>query len=216
MTDTLFELILAVFEDEEAATTSFKALHKAEKEKKVDLENVVVISKEAEGKIHVKETAEKISGEAGIGALVGGAIGILAGPVGIITFGALGAALGGMSAKLDDVGFDDSQLERLGQSLLPGESAILAVLDSKYANLLAEKLEERGARVAREEMPKDFGKLLDEGGGWAYRIAAGEAEEAAAELGLIEPEVKDYVSDVDEQVEDPSAKHDQDEAFPKL
>ena len=44
MTDTLFELILAVFEDEEAATTSFKALHKAEKEKKVDLENVVVIS----------------------------------------------------------------------------------------------------------------------------------------------------------------------------
>ena len=167
MDESLFELILAVFEDESAATDSYKALHKAEKEKKVDLENVVVISKEAEGKIHVKESAEEISGEVGIGALVGGALGILAGPLGIITFGAMGAALGGISAKLDDVGFDDSQLERLAESLQPGESAILAVLDSKYVDLLVEKLQERGARVAREEMPKNFGKLLDEGGRWA-------------------------------------------------
>ena len=216
MNESLFELILAVFEDESAATNSYDALHKAEKEKKVDLEDVVVISKEAEGKIHVKETAEKVSGGARIGALVGGALGILAGPAGVITFGAVGAALGGMTAKLDDVGFDDDQLERLGKTLQPGESAILAVLESKYADLLAEKLQERGARVAREKMPKDFGKLLDEGGGWAYRIAAGEAEEAAAELGLVKPEVKDYVSDVEEHVEDPSSKHDQDEAFPKF
>jgi hypothetical protein len=35
-------------------------------------------------------------------------------------------------------------------------------------------------------------------------------------LGLNKPEVKDYVSDVEEHVEDPSSKHDQDEAFPKL
>ena len=103
MDEPLFELILAVFEDESAAANSYKALHQAEKEKKIDLENVIVISKEAEGKIHVKESAEEISGEVGIGALVGGALGILAGPLGIITFGALGAALGGLSAKLDDV-----------------------------------------------------------------------------------------------------------------
>ena len=210
MDEPLFELILAVFEDESAAANSYKALHQAEKEKKIDLENVIVISKEAEGKIHVKESAEEISGEVGIGALVGGALGILAGPLGIITFGAMGAALGGLSAKLDDVGFDDSQLERLAEALQPGESAILAVLDSKYADLLVEKLQERGGRVAREEMPKNFGKLLDEGGRWAYRIVAGEADEAAAELGLIEPEVEDYVSDEEERDEDLSAKQDQD------
>jgi uncharacterized membrane protein len=216
MNEKQFELILAVFEDEAAATNAYKALHKAEEEKKIDLENVVVISKEVEGKIHVKETAEEMSGEVGIGALVGGALGILAGPVGIITFGAMGAALGGLSAKLDDVGFDDRELERLGGSLQPGESAILAVLDSGYADLLAEKLEARGARIAREVMPKDFGKLLEKESGWAYFIAGGEAEEAAAELGLIEPEEEDNVTDVDEQVEDPSAKYDQDEASPKL
>ncbi|GAJ05671.1 unnamed protein product, partial [marine sediment metagenome] len=49
-----------------------------------------------------------------------------------------------------------------------------------------------------------------EGGRWAYRIVAGEANEAAAELGLIEPEVEDYVSDLEEDDEDPSAEQDQD------
>ena len=67
-------------------------------------------------------------------------LGILAGPVGVVTSCALGAALGGMSAKLEDVGFDNTQLERLGASLHPGESAILAVLDRSYADLLSEKL----------------------------------------------------------------------------
>lgn len=216
MNEIPFELVLAVFEDESAAEEAFKALHQAEKDKKLDLDNVVLIHKEAEGKIHVKETAEKISGGAGIGALVGGALGLLAGPVGVITLGAAGAALGGLTAKLDDVGFDDTRLESLGEALPPGNSAVLAVLETENRALLVQKLEERGARVAVEDLPKDFAKLLDEGGGWAYRIAAGEADEAAAELGLVQPEVKDYVSDVDEHVEDPSAEHDQDEAFPKF
>ncbi|NIR96440.1 MAG: DUF1269 domain-containing protein, partial [Gammaproteobacteria bacterium] len=86
-----------------------------------------MIHKEAEGKIEIKEDAEKIAGEAGIGALVGGALGILAGPAGVITFGALGAALGGISAKLDDAGFDDTRLRNLGETLEIGNSAIVTV-----------------------------------------------------------------------------------------
>jgi uncharacterized membrane protein len=210
MDEKLFEMVLAVFEDEAAASKTFKDLHGAEKEDRIDFKNVVVISKEAEGKIHVKETAERMAGDVSIGALVGGALGILAGPVGIITFGAMGAALGGLTAKLDDVGFEDAQLERLGEALQPGESAILAVLDSSYTGLFVEKLQARGARVAREEMPKNFGKLLDEGGSWAYRIVAGEADEAAVELGLVKPEAKDFDSDGDEQLANSTENADKD------
>ena len=216
MTETQFEVVLSIFEDEATASKAYADLHKAEKDKKVDLENVVLIHKEAEGKIEIKEDAEKIAGEAGLGALVGGALGLLAGPVGLITLGAAGAIIGGISAKMDDVGFDDSRLKLLGESLEPGKSAILAVLETKYVEKLVEELQNRGARVAVEELPRDFKQILDEGGSFAYRIAADEAQEAAVELGLKKPEVKDYVESVDEPEADHSPEDDPNAAIPKF
>jgi uncharacterized membrane protein len=216
MTEPQFDVVLSVFDDEETASKAYADLHKAEKDKKVDLENVVLIHKEEEGKIDIKEDAEKIAGEAGIGALVGGALGLLAGPVGVVTLGAAGAIIGGLSAKMDDVGFDDSRLKLLGESLEPGKSAILAVLESKYVEKLVEELKLRGARVAVEELPRDFKQILEDGGSFAYRIAADEAQEAAVELGLKKPEVKDYVENVDEPEADFSPEDDPDAAFPKF
>ncbi|MGI9658240.1 MAG: DUF1269 domain-containing protein [Gaiellaceae bacterium] len=56
---------------------------------------------------------------AGRGALVGGAIGILGGPLGILAGGGIGA----LASKLRDSGFENDQLERLGESLSAGTSA---------------------------------------------------------------------------------------------
>lgn len=216
MNESQYEIVLAVFDDEQTAAKAYKDLHQAEKDKKVDLENVVLIHKEAEGKIEVKEAAETIAGEAGIGALVGGALGILAGPVGVITLGAIGAALGGLSAKLDDVGFDDTRLEKLGESLEPGKSAILAVLESKYTEKLEQEFKNRGARVAIEELPSDFKQILEDGGSFAYRIAEDEVQEAAVELGLVKPEDESYVEDVNESSTEEPQGDDPNAAFPKL
>jgi uncharacterized membrane protein len=216
MSESPYEIILAIFEDEKTAAKAYQDLQKAEKEKKVDLENVVLIHKEAEGKIDLKETAEKITGEIGIGALVGGALGLLAGPVGVITLGAAGAALGGISAKLDDVGFDDTRLKLLGESLAPGNSAVLAVLESEFTEKLVQELKNRGARVAIEELPRDFKEILEEGGSFAYRIAADEAQEAAVELGLVKPEADNYVENVDEPEVKESPEDDPNAAFPKF
>lgn len=216
MSESPYDVILAVFDDQATASKAYQDLHKAEKDKKVDLENVVLIHKEAAGKIDVKEAAEKISGEARIGALVGGALGILAGPVGVITLGAAGAVIGGLSAKLDDVGFDDERLERLGETLEPGKSAILAVLESQYSEKLVQELKNRGAQVAVEDLPRDFGQILEDGGSFAYRIAADEAQEAAVELGLIKPKFEEYIADVDEPGAEDSMEDDPNAAFPKL
>ena len=58
---------------------------------------------------------------AGRGALLGGAIGILGGPIGIVA----GAGIGALASKLRDSGFKNDELERLGQSLAPGTSAVV-------------------------------------------------------------------------------------------
>lgn len=215
MSDSQYEVVLAVFEDEEVAATAYKDLHKADKEHKVDLTNVALIHKHVDGKIEIKEAAENYR-EAGIGALVGGALGILAGPVGVVTFSALGAAIGGLSARLDDVGFDDTRLKMLGETLDPGKSAILAVLTTEYKERLLSEFEKRGAQVAVEDLPGGFEEILEEGGRFAYRMAVDEAQEAAVELGLIDPEVKDYVGDGEDSPSDPSSEEDPNAAIPKF
>ncbi len=63
---------------------------------------------------------------AGRGALLGGAIGIIGGPLGIIAGGGIGA----MAAKLRDSGFKNDQLEQLGKSLGPGNSAVVVEIAS--------------------------------------------------------------------------------------
>lgn len=198
MEESPYELILAVFDDESQASDAFKELKSAERARVIDLENVVVIQKEEEGKIEVKETAESVSGEVGMGALVGGALGFLAGPVGMITFAGVGAILGGLYAKLDDAGFEDRGLEKLGEALNPGESAILAVIEIKAKNEIVEELENLGAKVATENLPTVIGKEIEKGKGWAYQFAATDADQAAAELGLKEADDEEVDSNVDE------------------
>jgi uncharacterized membrane protein len=58
---------------------------------------------------------------AGRGALLGGAIGIIGGPLGILAGGGVGA----LAAKLRDSGFKNDQLEKLGASLAPNGSAVV-------------------------------------------------------------------------------------------
>ena len=216
MSESPYVVVLAVFDTDEAGVQAYKELRDAEKDKKIDLENSVVVSKDDDGKIHINEEAETIAGGAAKGALIGGALGLLAGPAGVVAFGALGAALGGLTSKLDDVGFSDARLERLGNRLPPDKAAIVAITEGKYQEKLAEELENRGATVGVEDLPKDFKEILDEGGSFAYRIAADEAQEAAVDIGLIKPEFTDYVSGESEPGEDISPEDDPNAAFPKL
>jgi uncharacterized membrane protein len=198
MDEAPYVVVFAVFEDDEAGAEAYKDLQQAEKDKKIDLENTVLISKDENGKIRIKEEAEKIAGEIGLGALVGGALGLLAGPAGVVALGAIGAALGGVSAQLDDVGFDDTRLKKLGERLALDNAAIIAVLEGKYSGNLVEELENRAARVVVEDLPNNFKEILEEGGSFAYRIAEGETDEAAQELGLVDPDAQEPELDPEE------------------
>jgi uncharacterized membrane protein len=80
--------------------------------------NTAVLYVRPDGK--AKFTESKDWG-AGRGALLGGAIGILGGPLGIVAGGSIGALV----SKLRDSGFKNDQLEQLGKSLEPNSSAIV-------------------------------------------------------------------------------------------
>jgi uncharacterized membrane protein len=80
--------------------------------------NVAVLAVKPDGKAKFVESKDW---GAGRGALLGGAIGIIGGPLGIVAGGGVGA----LAAKLRDSGFKNDQLEQLGTSLKPNGSAVV-------------------------------------------------------------------------------------------
>jgi Protein of unknown function (DUF1269) len=77
---------------------------------------------------------------AGRGALLGGAIGLIAGPLGVLAGGGIGA----LAAKLRDSGFKDDQLEQLGKSLSPNSSAVVVEIASDAIDTAKQVLEPFG------------------------------------------------------------------------
>lgn len=94
----------------------------------LDVDDAAIVSRVGEDRIRIQQTRDLNPVD---GAMSGGWWGLLAGlfvggPAIIVT-GALGAAIGGLWAKLRDVGISDEEMRRLGESL-EGEQAALFLL----------------------------------------------------------------------------------------
>jgi uncharacterized membrane protein len=128
------------------------------------LKQGAVVSKAADGKIKFVETKDLSTSQgAKIGGLAGAVLGIIAGPVGIIGGGAIGAGVGSLAAKLRDSGFPDAQLRGLGEDLSEGEGAIVALVDDDgvaKAQDLLKVLEAK--RVVVNDVSADLADVLDQ------------------------------------------------------
>ena len=189
MTEVPLQIIIAAFQEEDAADQALKALKEAKREKLISIDNAAVIRKDDDGKLHIKETADMGGGKgAGVGALVGGAIGLLAGPLGVAAGSALGAAVGGITAKLYDGGFKDDRLRQIGTSLEPGTSAIIAVIEHRWVAELERELAEEGADVTTAALAADIAEQLQKGGEVSYTAVAGEEGFAAGRVATTDDE----------------------------
>jgi uncharacterized membrane protein len=96
---------------------------------------------------------------AGRGALLGGAIGIIGGPLGILAGGTIGA----LASKLRDSGFKNDQLEQLGRSLESNSSAVVLEIAPDAVDTAKELLEPLGAKeVVVEDVESSVATLFDD------------------------------------------------------
>jgi len=188
MADVPVQVIVAAFNDLNGASQALTSLKEAKKERLIEIEDAAVLTKDADGKVRIKETADMRAGKgATIGAIAGGVVGLLAGPVGWAALG--GGVIGGLAAKLHDGGFPDDRLRQLAEGLTPDSSALVAVIDHRWVADLERELARQGADVVTEGLRDDIAARLKEGGGIVYTVVdTGEAivagpgpqEEAAA------------------------------------
>src|SRR5260221_14378896 len=88
MADVPVQVIVAAFNDLNGASQALTSLKEAKKERLIEIEDAAVLTKDSDGKIRIKETAAMRAGKgATIGAIAGGLVGLLAGPVGWAALG---------------------------------------------------------------------------------------------------------------------------------
>jgi uncharacterized membrane protein len=145
---------VAAFGSEDEAGAALKDFQAMDREGSIDLIDAAVIVHGADGKVNFKETADP-SGKtwAKRGAIAGGLVGLIF-PPSILGAAAVGAAGGGVWGKVRDKGFPDEELQRIGESIPPGSSAIIAVAEDRMLERLEQGLEGY-QRIARHALSAD-------------------------------------------------------------
>jgi uncharacterized membrane protein len=123
---TMSNLVVVVFGDETTAFEMRTELVKMQKNYLIEMEDAVVVTKDANGKVQLHQAVNLTAA----GAVGGGFWGTL---VGLIFFNpllgaAVGAGAGALSGVLSDIGVNDKMMKDVAQSFQPGTSALFVLI----------------------------------------------------------------------------------------
>ena len=156
-------LVVGVFTDAlKAEQVRLDLLH-MQKERLIELDEVVVAVRETTGKIILHHASHLTLPCALTGGFLGTLVGvILLNPVFAVLGLAAGTALGAASCSLTDLGVDDKFVQDLGEHLKPGTSALFALVKGGGADKVVEKVNQSGGRVFQTSLSHtDQTKLQD-------------------------------------------------------
>jgi arylsulfatase len=133
MSDTEWDVVLAAYMIQDQAEEDFDRLVKLVQHKELQVEGVVVVTKDAAGEISVRETGDHL-GRKGleIGGGVGLVIGLLCPP--LLASVVVGGAAGGLIAKFAKHRVEKGLEEKMDQALAPGWAAVVAIYDRSKAD----------------------------------------------------------------------------------
>jgi uncharacterized membrane protein len=143
-------LIAIAYPDQATANEVLATLGRLQTEHTIELEDAVVVTRNADGKVKLHQSAKLgVAGAAG-GALWGGLIGLLflAPVLGM----AVGAAAGGAAGALTDVGVDDAFLKDLGTNLEPGGAALIILVHRATPDKVLPEIQKFGGKVIQSSL----------------------------------------------------------------
>lgn len=130
-------IVVAMFPVESEAYQAFSALKRDYANSTYTISQMVLVKKE-NNQITAGDSFDsgvKTSNDTVLGGLLGGLVGILGGPIGILLGGSMGVLLGSTIDSCDAI-HDSSILEYVSESLVEGEVALIAVIQEADEKLL--------------------------------------------------------------------------------
>jgi len=142
------EMLVAVFDTEDAADKGLHALKELHQEGGISLYAWALIVKNRDGAISVKQRSGESFVGTGLGLLMGGIVGILGGPAGAAVGGAIGSYVG-LLADWARHGIDLQFLDDVSKTLAAGKAAVLAEIEESWVSPVELRLKEQGGIVFR-------------------------------------------------------------------
>ncbi len=154
------DLVVVAFPDEATAFEARAELARLAKEYLIELEDAVVISRDANGHVQLHQPVNlTLAGAAG-----GGFWGVLVGLLFLnpLLGAAVGAGAGAVSGALTDIGIDDDFLRDVGQSLDSGTAALAVLIRKMTADKVLTRMSATLAkgRVIQTSLSTDDEKRL--------------------------------------------------------
>ena len=133
------DLIAIEFADPALAFELRAELAKLQKEYLIKMEDAVVVTREADGKVKLHQAVSLTAA----GAISGGLWGTLIGMIFLnpLLGAAIGAGSGALSGALTDLGISDKLMKEMGEALPPGGSAIFLLVRSATADKVMKRIE---------------------------------------------------------------------------
>lgn len=154
------DLIAIAYDDESAAERVRQELGQLTKEKIIELDDAVVVTRDAEGKVKLHQAIHPVSTGAAGGALWGSLIGLifLMPLMGLV----IGAATGAVAGSLTDAGVDDTFMTELGERLQPNSAALIVLVRRSTPDKVLPHLESFGGHVIQASLSdEDEQRLRD-------------------------------------------------------
>src|SRR3954465_6563325 len=144
------DLVAIAYPDQATAERVRGRLGEAIKAKLIEVDDAVVVTREADGKVKLHQGVSLTGTGAAGGALWGGVIGLLflAPLLGM----AVGAASGAAMGKVSDVGVDDQFLKTLAAKLPPGGAALIALGSTGGTGKVLERVGHYGGEVIQTSL----------------------------------------------------------------
>lgn len=136
---SIYDILVFSFTDTGTANAVVKELKASQKLGGYKVVAEAVVIREADGSVKVHEPG-KGGRDAAIGAVAGGVLGLLGGPVGVLWLAAAGGALGGVAGHFAGRAIPKDDLKQIGAQLQPNSSAFLALVEDTDAEAVVNSM----------------------------------------------------------------------------
>jgi uncharacterized membrane protein len=152
------DLVCLSFKDLDTADHFLNELRNMQKEHILELEDACVVVRDADGKVHLKQSINLVAAGATSGASMGMLMGTLVGLLflnplaGLLAGGLVGAGSGALQGKLADYGINDDFIKSLGSTIEPNTSALFLLVRKAVEDKVVPRLAHYQATVLRTSL----------------------------------------------------------------
>jgi Predicted membrane protein len=155
------DLVVITFQGRDTADRVLNDLRSMQREYLVDLEDAAIVTRNEDGKLHLKQSVNLV----GMGAMSGGTWGALWGVLvgilfmnplaGLLAGAAAGAGAGALAGALSDYGINDDFIKQLGETVCANSSALFVLFRKVTLDKVLPEFEKFSGTVMKTSLTQE-------------------------------------------------------------